>query len=89
MGYPRITSLASEIPVYNFCTSPKNQLTWGDFTTKTTKYGLMYPTLKSIWYLCYRNNPNRFLHWLSIMFLHYLPAILIDTFALVIGKKPR
>lgn len=78
-----------EIPVYNFCTSPTNQLTWGDFTIKTTKYGLMYPTLKSIWYLCYANNPNKFMHLLSIMFLHYLPALFIDAFAICIGKKPR
>lgn len=78
-----------EIPVYNFCTSPTNQLTWGDFTIKTTKYGLMYPTLKSIWYLCYANNPNKFMHLLSILFLHYLPALLIDAFAICIGKKPR
>lgn len=82
-------TLGPEIPVYNFCTSPENQLTWGDFTIKTTKYGLMYPTLKSIWYLCYANNPNQLMHLLSILFLHYLPAIIIDAFALIIGKKPR
>lgn len=86
--FSKIT-LGPEIPVYNFCTAKNNQLTWGDFTIKTTKYGLMYPTLKSIWYLCYSNNPNKFMHFLSILFLHYLPAIIIDAFALVIGKKPR
>ncbi|XP_055317180.1 fatty acyl-CoA reductase wat-like [Sitodiplosis mosellana] len=79
----------TDIPVFNFCTAPTNQLTWGDFTIKTTKYGLMYPTLKSIWYLCYANNPNKFMHMASILFLHYLPALLIDAFAICIGKKPR
>ncbi|KAG4078765.1 hypothetical protein HA402_015355 [Bradysia odoriphaga] len=82
-------SFDHETPVYNFCTSTDNQLTWGDFTIKTTKYGLMYPTLKSIWYLCYANNPNKLMHLLSIFFLHYIPAIIIDAFALMIGKKPR
>lgn len=78
-----------EIPVYNFCTSKENELTWGEFTTKTTKYGLMYPTVKAIWYLCYSNNPNRLMHFLTILFLHYVPAIIFDTFSLCIGKKPR
>lgn len=78
-----------DIPVYNFCTAPSNQLTWGDFTIKTTKYGLMYPTLKSIWYLCYANNPNKFMHLASILFLHYLPALIIDTFNICFGKRPR
>lgn len=87
--YEKKMSPSPEIPVYNFCTSPTNQLTWGDFTIKTTKYGLMYPTLKSIWYLCYANNPNKLMHLLSIVFLHYLPALLIDAFAICIGKKPR
>lgn len=82
-------SPSTEIPVYNFCSSPTNQLTWGDFTIKTTKYGLMYPTLKSMWYLCYANNPNKFLHLISILFLHYLPALIIDAVAICIGKKPR
>lgn len=80
---------SEEIPVYNFCSSPTNQLTWGDFTIKTTKYGLMYPTLKSMWYLCYANNPNKVLHLLSILFLHYLPAAIIDLYTWCIGKKPR
>lgn len=78
-----------DIPVYNFCTAPSNQLTWGDFTIKTTKYGLMYPTLKSIWYLCYANNPNKFMHLASILFLHYLPALIIDAFNICFGKRPR
>lgn len=87
--YNTRSNLGPNIPVYNYCTAPDNALTWGDFTTKTTKYGLMYPTMKSIWYLCYTNNPNRLVHLMYILFLHYLPAVLIDAFAMVIGKKPR
>lgn len=87
--YNSRSNLGPNIPVYNYCTAPENALTWGDFTTKTTKYGLLYPTQKSIWYLCYTNNPNRIVHLLYILFLHYLPAVMIDAFAMVIGKKPR
>ncbi|XP_055922066.1 fatty acyl-CoA reductase wat-like isoform X2 [Eupeodes corollae] len=82
-------SVEKDIPVYNFCTSKENQLTWGDFTTKTTKYGLMYPTLKALWYLCYANTPNKIMHMTSILFLHYIPAVIFDTISVCIGKKPR
>ncbi|EDV98004.1 GH17190 [Drosophila grimshawi] len=77
------------IPVYNFCTTSDNQLTWGEFTTKTAKYGLMYPSLKAIWYLCYSNTTNKAVHMLSICFLHYLPALVFDILCLCFGKKPR
>ncbi|XP_070063997.1 fatty acyl-CoA reductase wat isoform X2 [Drosophila virilis] len=83
------TKSSGSIPVYNFCTTSENQLTWGEFTAKTTKYGLMYPTLTAIWYLCYSNTTNRVAHMISICFLHYLPALLIDILCLCLGKKPR
>ncbi|KAM7341395.1 fatty acyl-CoA reductase wat-like isoform 2-T4 [Cochliomyia hominivorax] len=78
-----------DMPVYNFCTSKNNQLTWGDFTTKTTKYGLMYPTLKAMWYLCYANTPNKLMHMFSIFILHYVPATIFDAICMLLGKKPR
>ena len=78
-----------EIPVYNFCIQKSNSITWGDFTNISSKFGHAYPSMKAIWYLCYRNNPNKLLHLLSIIFLHYLPAVFFDLFALIIGKKPR
>ncbi|XP_023160221.1 fatty acyl-CoA reductase wat-like [Drosophila hydei] len=87
--YERHKKASADIPVYNFCTPNDNQLTWGEFTTKTTKYGLMYPTSKAVWYLCYSNSTNKATHMLSICFLHYLPALIIDIICLCIGKKPR
>ncbi|ETN61391.1 hypothetical protein AND_006947 [Anopheles darlingi] len=78
-----------EIPIYNFCTEPNNCITWGEFTNTTVKFGSMYPTMKAIWYLCYASNPNIVLHYLSIIFLHYAPAVIGDIIALLIGRKPR
>lgn len=83
------TEIEPEVPVYNYCSPRENKLTWGDFTEKTTKYGIMYPTIKAVWYVCYSNNPNYFLHFLSLICLHYIPAVFMDAIALVIGKKPR
>jgi alcohol-forming fatty acyl-CoA reductase len=36
-------SVEPDIPVYNFCTPVDNELTWGDFTEKTIKYGKFIP----------------------------------------------
>lgn len=49
----------------------------------------MYPTIKAIWYLCYSNNPNSVLHFLSMVCLHYIPAIFMDIVAVILRKKPR
>lgn len=45
--------------------------------------------MKAIWYLCYASNPNIVLHYLSIIFLHYAPAVVCDIIAVLIGRKPR
>jgi len=81
--------IQSEVPIYNYCSPKENELTWGDFTDKTTKYGIMHPPLKAIWYLCYTNNPSGLMHFLSMIFLHYLPAVFIDIISMCMGKKPR
>ncbi|KAL9692762.1 hypothetical protein quinque_015798 [Culex quinquefasciatus] len=79
-----------EIPVYNFCTERSNCDHLGRLSpTPRSSLDSMYPTVKSVWYLCYRSNPNRIMHFLAILFLHYLPAIFFDVIALFIGRKPR
>lgn len=85
----KVTIESNDVPIYNYCTGPTNKISWGDFTSKTIKYGLSYPTNKAIWYLIFANNPNKFVHIFSMIFLHYLPAVIFDAVALLIGKKPR
>ncbi|XP_017853477.1 fatty acyl-CoA reductase wat-like [Drosophila busckii] len=87
--YQKIKTGSYSIPVYNFCTSEDNQLSWGDFTSRTTKYGLMYPSLKAIWYLCYSNTPSKVIHLLLVFFLHYIPALMGDIICIFSGRKPR
>lgn len=53
------------------------------------KYGLVFPTEKAIWYYSFRNTKYKLLHYFYVYFMHLLPALLIDTVTLCVGKQPR
>jgi len=55
---------------------------------KYNESGKEYPSVQILWYYCFRLNKYRILHNLYVVFLHLLPAIIVDTVARLIGKKP-
>ncbi|XP_044764580.1 uncharacterized protein LOC123321141 [Coccinella septempunctata] len=77
------------VKIYNNISSAQNPITWGDFTELAVYYGLQNPTMKSIWYYCNTLNKNRYIHFLFEFFLHLIPALLIDGYLTLIGKKRR
>lgn len=85
----RVKPLDFEIPVYNFCVPASNPLTWSDFTSKTVVHGMVCPPLNAMWYFFFTNNRSKLVDVLSKLLFHYLPAILVDTFLFLSGKKPK
>nr|XP_050868827.1 fatty acyl-CoA reductase wat-like isoform X2 [Vespula vulgaris]XP_050868828.1 fatty acyl-CoA reductase wat-like isoform X2 [Vespula vulgaris]XP_050868829.1 fatty acyl-CoA reductase wat-like isoform X2 [Vespula vulgaris]XP_050868830.1 fatty acyl-CoA reductase wat-like isoform X2 [Vespula vulgaris] len=77
-----------DIPIYNYV-SKDNPITFDELKYMTAKYGIPLPSKEAIWYYSFRNVKYRLVYILCIYFLHLLPALLIDTFALCIGKQPR
>ncbi|XP_050358279.1 fatty acyl-CoA reductase wat-like [Nymphalis io] len=77
----------SDIPVYNFVSGSQNPITWGQFIEYNRKYGLQTPTMKAVWY--YGLNPTNSYYMFQIynFFLHYLPALLIDVYCALTGKR--
>lgn len=47
------------------------------------------PTAKAMWYPTLIMNSSMFLHKLTVLILHYLPAFLLDLAFIVSGKKLR
>ncbi|XP_011499624.1 PREDICTED: putative fatty acyl-CoA reductase CG5065 [Ceratosolen solmsi marchali] len=78
----------NDIPIYNYV-SKDNPITWDDLKEMSAKYGLDLPTTRAVWYYSFRNTKNKFLHLFFIYFLHLLPALLVDTATICIGKQPR
>ncbi|KAG7201488.1 hypothetical protein KM043_004247 [Ampulex compressa] len=78
----------SDIPIYNYV-SQDNPITYDDLKVMSAKHGINMPTSRAIWYYSFRNNKHRIVHLFYVYFLHLLPAFLMDTATLCVGKQPR
>ncbi|XP_015180790.1 PREDICTED: fatty acyl-CoA reductase 1-like isoform X2 [Polistes dominula] len=78
----------SQDPIYNYV-SKDNPITYDELKNMSAKYGLLTPTMESIGYYSFRNNKHRLVHLFYVYFVHLLPALIIDTVALCIGKQPK
>ncbi|KAI4478303.1 hypothetical protein M0804_011957 [Polistes exclamans] len=77
-----------DIPIYNYV-SIDNPITYDGLKNMSSKYGLLTPTMESIGYYSFRNNKYRLVHLFYVYFAHLLPALIIDTVALCVGKQPK
>lgn len=77
----------SDIPIYNFVSGSQNPITWRKFIEFNRHYGLQTPTMKAVWY--YGLNPTKSYQLFRFydFFLHYLPALLIDLFCALTGRR--
>ncbi|GBP83317.1 Fatty acyl-CoA reductase wat [Eumeta japonica] len=75
-------------PVYNFVSSVDKPLTWKKFMHLTEFYGLNCPTMHAVWYYILYLNPQKWLHTLVCLLLHWIPAYLVDSVLVLMGKKP-
>ncbi|XP_055698069.1 fatty acyl-CoA reductase wat-like [Phlebotomus papatasi] len=77
------------VPIFNYVSSVENPLTWGRFTELNIKLGFEYPFSSAIWYLSFHMHKSATVNKIYMIFLHFLPAMLIDSLALCVGQKPR
>lgn len=83
-------SESEEIPIFNYGSSyTKKALTWQEFMYENEILEPEIPFSSSLWVFSFRLNKYKIIHQLYILFLHLLPAIIIDKIAEVCGKKPR
>ncbi|RZC41900.1 fatty acyl-CoA reductase -like, partial [Asbolus verrucosus] len=82
-------NLNYEIPIYHYESSNDQPLNWGRFMHLSYTYGIKSPSVKAIWYYCFDLYSNFFLYTLATIFLHYLPAVLVDIALLCMGKSPK
>ncbi|XP_044735342.1 fatty acyl-CoA reductase wat-like [Chrysoperla carnea] len=80
---------ADDIIVYNYVSTEENPIKWGQFMNLNEFYGFSYPSSKAVYYYAFTMNPNLLIHWMYVILLHYLPAIIIDGASLLMGKRPR
>ncbi|XP_039282880.1 fatty acyl-CoA reductase wat [Nilaparvata lugens] len=75
-----------EIPVYNFVSS---RLTWGDFLKYYLKHGIDVPSVKAVYYYTMTVTTNRLFYLLMVLFLHLIPAVIVDGILIATAHKPQ
>jgi len=79
----------NDIPILNYVSSNAKPLKWKQFMSYNEKYGYDYPSMLAVWVYCLTLNKHKTLHQIYCIFLHLLPALLVDTAAKILGKKPK
>ncbi|CAG9759270.1 unnamed protein product [Ceutorhynchus assimilis] len=77
-----------DIPIYNYVSSVQNPVTWDEFKNLATKHGTKFPPQRVLWYRICRFRPNYYENMLAVLFLHTIPAYLVDFVLICLGKKP-
>ncbi|XP_046383568.1 fatty acyl-CoA reductase wat-like [Ischnura elegans] len=78
-----------DVKIYNYVSSVQRPITWGEFMNLNIKYGMRTPSMRSIWYYTLTLNKSLFIHNLYVLFLHLLPALIVDICGYAIGKRPK
>ncbi|KAI4454838.1 male sterility protein 2-related [Holotrichia oblita] len=84
----RRRNIEAEIPIYNAVSSPENPITWEKYISLSRKYSSKIPSTLLVSHSSNKINSNRFLHYLYVILLHYIPAIFIDLTMFCWGKPP-
>ncbi|KAL0281211.1 UNVERIFIED_CONTAM: hypothetical protein PYX00_002266 [Menopon gallinae] len=77
-----------KLAVYNYVSSTDNALKFRNFEFYLKKCGITIPSTKAVWYYSLILCGNRSLSQILLILLHWMPALLIDTAAVLLGKQP-
>ncbi|XP_023288183.1 fatty acyl-CoA reductase wat [Orussus abietinus] len=77
-----------EPPIYNVVSSCQAPITWDEYMNKNKFYCKRIPSMKYLWYFGFTFHKNLWMHKIYILFLHLIPALIVDSLAYVSGRKP-
>lgn len=79
---------SNEVPVYNCTSGQINPFKWSELADGIMKYARKNPTKYMVMYPEYSYRTSLFVHRIYEIFLHFLPAIILDVMLRMQGKKP-
>ncbi|EEC15483.1 acyl-CoA reductase, putative, partial [Ixodes scapularis] len=77
------------VRVYNCTSGTLQRQTWGDVTTTMHELILSHPLPHVMRYPSVGLTRSRLCHSVSLLCLHYLPALVLDLGLQLVGRKPR
>lgn len=81
-------SETERVPIYNYVSTCQNPITWGRFMYLNKIYGMEVASTHVVWYYMLVLNKYKFVHNICVIFLHMIPAIIVDTLLFFSGRKP-
>ncbi|KAI5698676.1 hypothetical protein M8J75_010283 [Diaphorina citri] len=79
----------TDIEIYNYVSSTQKPIKWKEFMALNEKAVPEIPSTFAIWAYCFTLNKYKSIHKLYILFLHLLPALIVDTAAKLMGRQPK
>ncbi|XP_045508640.1 putative fatty acyl-CoA reductase CG8306 isoform X2 [Colias croceus] len=78
----------SGLTVYHCTTSTQNPFRWTMLDSIVSEMLHNYPLKSAVWYPHLQFVPSLFLFRISAIFVHFIPAILLDTILRITGARP-
>lgn len=79
---------AKKVEVYHCTSSTRNPFMWEKVMERVDMYLHSYPLKSAVWYPTLKFLPSITLFKISAIFVHFLPALLLDTVTQLSGGRP-
>lgn len=76
------------LKVYHCTSSTCNAFKWQDVNEEINKFLHKYPLRSAVWYPHLKFLPSLFLFKISAIFVHFIPAYILDTITRLCGGRP-
>ncbi|PZC70618.1 hypothetical protein B5X24_HaOG215449 [Helicoverpa armigera] len=81
-------SPSDDVPIYNCCAGKLNNITMGEMVTIGKQIYPSIPLNDMLWHVGGDLTTSKTVHYIKVILLHLLPAILVDTLLWAMGRKP-
>lgn len=75
--------------IYNYVSAVEKPITWSEYNRINMVYGMKYPLKNSVFSIHFTTQKSGFKSKLYMVFLHFLPALVIDVLTVLTGRTPR
>lgn len=77
-----------KVDIYNYVSAPEKPIDWQSYQKYCHESGMKIPSPRILWHCIFTLNRYKFMHTLYCIFLHLVPAYIVDFIAVCLGKKP-
>lgn len=87
-GFHAGLTKTKKVEVYQCTSSTRNPFRWADVEDKVNFYLHKYPLNSAVWYPNLKFLPSLTLYKISAIFVHIIPAMILDTVTRITGGRP-